>query len=68
MEERLCSQCGKPLPDVPYRYQFCPVCRSLYGIEGRSDLTRKNRFATKGRDRVAERLRDGFEMIRDDDP
>ena len=68
VEERLCSGCGKPLPDMPYRYKFCPVCRSLYGIQERSSLARKNRFSTKGRDRVAERLRDAFEMIRDDDP
>ena len=76
MEERLCSQCGKPLPSPAYRYGYCPVCRSLMGIDERSDLAEKHRigknvvvkgFPPKGRDRLAERLRDGFEMIDDDD-
>ena len=68
MDERLCSQCGKPLPDTPYEYPYCPVCRSLYGIEERSDLAGNKGFPLKGRDRFTERLRDGFGMIDDDDP
>ena len=51
MDERLCSQCGKPLPDTPYEYPYCPVCRSLYGIEERSDLAGNKGFPLKGRDR-----------------
>ena len=66
MEERLCSQCGKALPDAPYKCQYCPVCRTLYGIEERSDLAGDKSFPLKGRDRFSERLRDGFEMIDDD--
>ena len=68
MDERLCSQCGKPLPAMPYSYEYCPVCRSLYGIEERSDLAGHKGFPPKGRDRISERLRDGFEMTNDDDP
>jgi len=64
MEERLCAECAKPLPDPPYRYRYCPVCRSLYGIEER-DFDQG--FPRKGRDHLTERLRDGFKMMRDDD-
>jgi len=53
---------------MPYEYQYCPVCRSLYGIEERSDLAGNKGFPLKGRDRFTERLRDGFGMIDDDDP
>jgi hypothetical protein len=66
MEERLCLECKKPLLDT--RYKYCPVCRSLYGIEQRSDLARNKSVPPKGRDRFSERLRAEFEMIRDDDP
>jgi hypothetical protein len=65
-EERLCPECGKPLPGSPYAHQYCPVCRSLYSTEMRSLDTHP--FPPKGRDRIAERLRDGFEAMRDDDP
>jgi hypothetical protein len=65
MEERLCAECNKPLPDAPYKYKYCPVCRSLYAIEQRSD---GQGLPPKGRDRFTERLRDGFELIDDDDP
>ncbi len=67
MEERLCPECKKPLPDPPYDHQYCPVYRSLYAIEQRSDLARNKGFPPKGRDRISERLRDGFKMIEDDD-
>lgn len=65
-EERLCRECGKPLPGLPYAHQYCPVCRSLYATEKRS--LDAHPFPPKGRDRTAERLRDGFQAMRDDDP
>ena len=68
MDERPCSQCGRPLPDTPYNYKWCPVCRSFYGIEERSDLAGNKGFPLKGRDDFTERLRNGFEMTDDDDP
>lgn len=65
-EERLCRECGKPLPGPPYAHQYCPVCRSLYATEMRS--LDAHPFPPKGRDGIAERLRDGFEAMTDDDP
>jgi len=65
MEERLCSECKKPLPDPPYKCAYCPVCRFLYGVERRSDLV-SDHFP-RGRDRLNERLREGFHMMDDDD-
>jgi len=68
-EERLCPGCNKPLPNPPYGHKYCPVCRSLYGIEERFDLSGKDKgFPLNGRDRIAERLRTGFEMMDEDDP
>jgi hypothetical protein len=49
---------------MPYKYSYCPVCRAFYGIEERDG---SKAFPRKGRDRLTERLRDGFEMIDDDD-
>lgn len=65
MEERLCAECNKPLPEPPYRYKYCPVCRSLYGVEQKS--YDQGFPPPKGRDLFTERLRDGFEMMNDDD-
>jgi hypothetical protein len=44
------------------------ICRALYPIEKRSDLSTDWSFPPKGRDRMTERLRDGFQMMDDDDP
>ena len=60
-----CSECGGLVDD--WRYMHCSACRALYPTEKRSDLSTNPNFPPKGRDRVTERLRDGFEMIDDDD-
>jgi hypothetical protein len=65
MGEKICRECGKPFLPTSYSYDYCPVCRSLFGIERRS--ADDSPFPPKGRDLVAERLRDGFAMLNDDD-
>lgn len=67
MEEQVCAECGKPLPDPPYEYKYCPVCRTLYGIAKRTDPAEDHPFPPKGRDRISERLREGFEIMDDED-
>jgi hypothetical protein len=66
MGERLCGECKRPLPGPAYPFRYCPVCRSLYRIEERSDLACKDPFS-QGPDPLAKRLRDGFELMDDSD-
>ena len=65
MEEKVCIDCGRALTDS--QTKFCSVCAPYYATR-KSDLSGKNKgFPPKGRDRVSERLRDGFRMIDDDE-
>jgi hypothetical protein len=65
MEEKICSECRKPFLPNSHNYDYCPVCRALFGIERRS--TDDSPFPPKGRDFLTEQLRDGFTMLDDDD-
>ena len=65
-EERLCLDCKRPLRAWPYEDQYCSACRSLHGVEEGYGVVRSGRFPIKGRDRVAERLREGFKMMDED--
>lgn len=61
-DEPRCKDCGGVL-DNP-RYGYCGACRHQYGVEERDS---GSGFPVKGRDRVSERLRDGFALLDDDD-
>ena len=68
-----CATCESDLPAMDgarmYPYRYCPNCREQYGRYLRNGIVGPKEdfgFPLKGRDRVAEKLRDGFAMLRDD--
>jgi hypothetical protein len=62
--EQLCSERKRPLPELPYESTYCPVCLHSYAVEKRLE---DKGYPQKVRDRFAERLRDGFELLHDTD-
>ena len=70
MAERICKDCGKPFLQTPGDNRssyYCPACRLAFKFDEQSDLSGRNYLTQKGRDRFSERLRDGFDMLDDDD-
>ncbi len=61
-----CLDCGQPFEPDSKSYKYCKSCREAYGREMQRES--ESFPPPKGRDRVTERLRDGFQMLDDDDP